>query len=195
LTPAADGSNLYGQVYIPNPSPIVVSLGQVVQNLYVDGQFIGNNTIANLTLAPGNNVLNFTGITDQAGVINLISTKYTNGILPVTIVGNSSIVNGQHIPYFEAALSAVNLQTQLDVGQALAALGLNIGALGGGSSSSTPGPSSAGLAPLSSSAPAVTLPSSVVSGVTPSSVRTSATPAVSAVSSAIKLPTSSAARA
>jgi hypothetical protein len=137
LTPGPDGSNLRGQVYIPNPSPISFSMGQVVQNLYVDGQYIGNNTIANFQLNPGNNVLNFTGVSDQTTVINLISTKYTNGILPVTIIGNSSIINGQHIPYYEVPLQSVSLQTELNVGAALSAVGLNIGSLGGSSSSSS----------------------------------------------------------
>jgi len=145
VLPAADGSNVRGQVYIPNPTNISVQMGDVTQNLYVNGQYIGNNTIPNLTLVPGNNVFNFTGISDQATVLNLISTTYTNGILPVTIIGNSSVVNGQHIPYFEQALQSVPLHVDLDVGSALAAIGLNV--TSSGHSSSTASSSTATATP------------------------------------------------
>lgn len=137
LLPAADGSDVRGQVYIPNPTNISVEMGEVTLNLYVGGQYIGNNTIPNLTLIPGNNVFNFTGVSDQTTVLDLITTNYTNGILPVTIIGNSSIVNGQHIPYFEEALQAVPLQAQLDVGSALQAAGVPLNLTNNGHSSST----------------------------------------------------------
>jgi hypothetical protein len=117
-------------------------MGQVVQNLYVDGQFIGNNTFPNLTLNPGNNTIGFTGIADQKVVLKLITTKYTDGILPVTIIGNSSVYNGQHLPYFEAALSSLALQADLNVGAALAAIGIDVAALVEGSKSSSSASSS-----------------------------------------------------
>lgn len=154
LSPAPDGSNMNGVVLIPNPTPISVAMGQVVQNIYVDGQFIGNNTFGNLTLDPGNNTIGFTGISDQNAVLKLISTKYTNGILPVTIVGNSSIYNGQHLPYFEAALSSLALQAELNVGAALAAIGIDLGAITGGkggSSSTTSSQSTSSGQPSSTS--------------------------------------------
>jgi hypothetical protein len=128
-------------------------MGQVVQNLYVDGQFIGNNTFPNLTLNPGNNTIGFTGIAEQNAVLKLISTKYTNGILPVTIIGNSSVYNGQHLPYFEAALSSLALQTELNVGAALAAIGIDVAALTGGNKASSSASSSE---PTSSGKPSST---------------------------------------
>jgi len=128
-------------------------MGQVNQSVYCDGQFIGINTFPNLSLNPGNNTVPFVGTSNQTLVLNLIQTKYKNGILPVTIIGNSSVYNGQHLPYFEASLSSLELQTQLNVGAALAALGLDI--TGGGSSSSSS--SSAGTSqPTSSGQPSST---------------------------------------
>jgi len=137
LLPAADGSDVRGQVYLPNPTNISVEMGEVTLNLYVGDQYIGNNTIPDLTLIPGNNVFNFTGVSEQTTVINLITQNYTNGILPVTIIGNSSIVNGQHIPYFEEALQAAPLQAQLDVGSALIAAGVPLNLTGHSSSTSS----------------------------------------------------------
>ena len=126
-------------------------MGQVVQNVYVDGEFIGNNTFANLTLNPGNNTVTFTGISNQTAVLNLIKTKYTNGILPVTIIGNSSIYNGQHLPYFEAALSSLALEAELNIGEALAAIGIPLAALTGGKGSSSTASSQSSTASSESS--------------------------------------------
>jgi len=117
-------------------------MGQVVQNVYVDGQFIGNNTFPSLTLNPGNNTIGFTGISNQTLVLDLIKKKYTNGILPVTIIGNSSVYNGQHLPYFEAALSSLALEAELNVGAALKAIGIDVAALTGGGKSSSSASSS-----------------------------------------------------
>jgi hypothetical protein len=146
-----------GVVFIPNPTPISVEMGEVVQNVYADGQFIGNNTFPNLTLNPGNNTIGFTGISNQTLVIDLIKTKYTDGVLPVTIIGNSSVYNGQHLPYFEAALSSLALQTQLNITQALAAAGIPLSAIvGGGSSGSGSSSSAASSQPTSSGQPSGT---------------------------------------
>jgi len=112
-------------------------MGQVIQNVFVDGQLIGNNTFADLTLNPGNNTVIFTGISNQTAVINLISKKYTNGILPVTMIANSSVYNGRHLPYFEEALSSLVLKAELDIGTALAAIGIDIGLFTGGKGSSS----------------------------------------------------------
>ena len=141
VSPDADGSNLKGFVYIPNPSPMTLTFGTVVQDTYVDGQKIGNTTIDNMVLAPGDNYLPMRGSSDQGAVINLISTKYKNGILPITVVGNSVVYDGQHLPYYEEALKTANLTASLDVGTALKAIGLGgvlPGGDGGSSSSSAP---------------------------------------------------------
>lgn len=155
LKPAPDGSNINGVVLIPNPTPLSVAMGQVIQNVFVDGQLIGNNTFANLTLNPGNNTVTFTGISDQNAVISLISKKYTDGILPVTMIGNSSIYNGQHLPYYEAALSSLALKAELNVGAALSAIGIDIGLLTGGKGGSSSSSSASGQ-PTSSGQPSGT---------------------------------------
>jgi hypothetical protein len=121
-----DGATLLGQVYIPNPTPITLQMGTVVQNVYVDGQMIGSSTIQDLTLRPGDNLLDMTSTSDQAAVLGLITSKYTDGKLPITLIGNSSMVNGQHLTYYEYALQNSVFSTTLDLGPALTALGLNL---------------------------------------------------------------------
>jgi hypothetical protein len=121
-----DGTTLLGQVYIPNPTPITIQMGTVVQNVYVDGQMIGVSTIQDLTLRPGDNLLDMTSTSDTTTVLGLIGSKYTDGILPVTIIGNSSMVNGQHLTYYEYALQNTVISTTLDLSGPLTALGVNL---------------------------------------------------------------------
>lgn len=52
-------------------------------------------------------------------------------MLPVDIVGNTSVYNGQHLTYFEKALSSVTQHITLNVGAALKAAGIDPSSLGG----------------------------------------------------------------
>ena len=175
-----DGSNANGTVYIPNPSvqtiqmvsytspPLAVNLplpntsqGTVTMDLSVAGTPIGTSTIENLILHPGNNTYPMKSTTNQTLVLNMLQMpQYKSGILPLDILGNSSVFNGQHLPYFESALKSNPLRVDLNVGAAIARLEAELSGGGGGggssSSSSSSGSSSAtgGLgfgAPASSS--------------------------------------------
>jgi hypothetical protein len=140
LVPEADGTNMRGQVFIPNPSPMTIELGTVSQNVFVDGKSIGVATIPNLTLKPGDNLVPMSSASDQAAVIVAITSKYPDGNLPVTIIGNSSVnAKGEHLVYFEKALAANKMTTTLKLGAALKAAGLD---LSPPSSSSSSAPSS-----------------------------------------------------
>ena len=126
LLPDPDGTNMVGTVSIPNPSPITVAMGNVTMNIYNQGVFLGTSTLANLTLMPGNNSVPMTSITNQTQVLTLITEQYKDGLLPIDIVGNSSVYNGVHLTYFEQALASVTQHVTLDVGSALKAVGVNL---------------------------------------------------------------------
>lgn len=126
LTPADDGSNMNGTVFIPNPSVMTIDLGNVTLDLSVQGTPIGQSLLPDLVLKPGNNIVPMRSTVNQSLVIGMITRSFTDGMLPIDIVGNSSISNGQHLPYFEAAIKANTMHVNLNVGTALAALGLNI---------------------------------------------------------------------
>jgi len=130
LAPLPDGTNMNGTLVIPNPSPMTITLGDVVQDLFVEGKFIGNTTIKNLTLKPGSNRVPMTSVSDQAVVINLVSSKYTNGILPIEARTSSISYKGQRLEYFEAAMKATPLHTDLNIGPALKAMGIDISVFG-----------------------------------------------------------------
>jgi hypothetical protein len=109
--------NLKGTAFIPNPSHITVELGNVTLILSTPSQgVIGNATINDMTLAPGNNTLPMTSFVNQTLVIQSLDS---NGYITMQIVGNSSVYNGEHLPYYEQALANNKLSLQLNVKQIL----------------------------------------------------------------------------
>jgi hypothetical protein len=121
-----DGSNLIGNVHVPNPSVMTLDLGNVTMDLSVDGKAIGSSLIPNLLLKPGPNVFPLQSKVDQLIVLGLVTSKYTNGILPVDIVGNSSVRNGEHLTYYEDALRSNAIKLDLNVADALAAINIKV---------------------------------------------------------------------
>ncbi|KAI9679922.1 MAG: hypothetical protein M1817_004937 [Caeruleum heppii] len=118
LRPEPDGANMVGKVFIPNPTIMTIEMGNVTLNLYIEGEFIGTSLIQDLTLRPGDNVVDMRSTTDRLIVLEKLG-QFEDGILPVDVIGNSSIYNGQHLTYYEDALSANTQRIMLDVGGAL----------------------------------------------------------------------------
>lgn len=112
---ALSGPNLSGYAYIPNPSDMTIVMGDVTLELSTATGVVGNSTIANMTLVPGNNTLPMTGTMDQTKV--LASADRTTGIVQLSIVGKSAIYNGEHLVYYERALASNNLSLALNVAQ------------------------------------------------------------------------------
>ncbi|KAF1812396.1 hypothetical protein P152DRAFT_466711 [Eremomyces bilateralis CBS 781.70] len=129
-----DGSNMVGTVFIPNPSPLDFTMGDVTLDIFVAGKLIGNSTLANLHIAPGENRLPLRSIVEQTEVISLVTSTYQDGMLPVDIVGRSAVdKDGQHLTYFEEALKGNSMHTELNVGEALTKMGIDLNALTSGS--------------------------------------------------------------
>ncbi|MCJ1244257.1 hypothetical protein MMC30_001455 [Trapelia coarctata] len=126
LKPLPDGTNMAGTVSIPNASPITFSMGNVIMDVLHDGTRIGTSTLPDLTLYPGENIVNTTSVVNQTTVLTLITTTYHDGMIPLDFVGTSSVFDGVHLTYFEEALKSVTQHVVLDAGKALSAIGLNI---------------------------------------------------------------------
>jgi hypothetical protein len=122
----ADGSNMIGTVYIPNPSVMTLDLGNVTMNLAIDGTSIGYSLLPNLVLKPGNNTVPMQAHIQPLVVYGLVQAKYKDAIVPLDIVGNSSIRNGVTLKYYEEAIKSNTVQVKLNVGPALSSLGINI---------------------------------------------------------------------
>jgi hypothetical protein len=127
--PLADGSNMNGTVFIPNPSVMTLHLGNVTMDLSVEGRSIGQTLLPDLILRPGDNFAPMLSNVNQGAVITLITSKYKNAILPLTIIGNSSKVGDKHLTYYEAAIRSNTVKLDLNVGPALKEMGLNLGGL------------------------------------------------------------------
>ncbi|KAG2416329.1 hypothetical protein HFD88_007544 [Aspergillus terreus] len=120
----SDGTNSEGKVLIPNPSVITISMGNVTLDLAVDGTSIGQSFLNDLVLKPGDNELPMKAKVDQEALAPmLVKYKDQNYMVPVQITGNSSVYNGQHLPYFETALAANQLHVDLNVLQIIGSSG------------------------------------------------------------------------
>lgn len=116
LTAKAGQPNLSGFAYIPNPSVLTIEMGNVTMELATQKGVVGNSTINNMTLRPGNNTLPLTGILDQ----NLVTSSLnSSGWVTMQITGKSSIYNGEHLTYYEKALSSNKLSLDMNVLQIL----------------------------------------------------------------------------
>lgn len=105
---------------------MTLDLGNVTMNLAVAGMGIGYSLLPNLILTPGENNVPMQAHVNQSAVISMILSQYKNGVLPLEIVGNSSIKGGQHLMYYEEAIKANTIKLDLDVAPALKAIGINI---------------------------------------------------------------------
>lgn len=114
---------MIGTVLIPNPSVLTITMGNVTFNNYVDNEFIGTSLLSDLVLKPGDNTVPMRSTVNQTIVIAKVAGTYKDGILPVDIVGNSSVYNGQHLEYFEKALQSNKQHIKLNVAAALAGAG------------------------------------------------------------------------
>ncbi|KAI4185948.1 MAG: hypothetical protein L6R41_003816 [Letrouitia leprolyta] len=122
LVPEPDGANMIGTVYIPNPTVLTLTMGNVTFNNFVDDEFIGTSVLSDLVLKPGNNTVPMRSMVNQTLVIEKVTGTYKDGMLPIEVRSNSSIYNGQHLEYFEKALQGSQQHIVLNVGAALAAL-------------------------------------------------------------------------
>lgn len=78
-------------------------------------------------LAPGSNSIPIRSDINQTEVLGLILGKnapFPSGVIPLDIVGNSSVYDGYQIPYYTEALKANTLQTTVNITQVFIDSGL-----------------------------------------------------------------------
>lgn len=91
-------------------------------NLIMGGLILGNATIYNVLLEPGNNTVSARGIVDLKMALKNLKTILASqagalktGNLELSASGNSTIYNGQHIDYYEKILNSLLLTAQVPV--------------------------------------------------------------------------------
>jgi hypothetical protein len=90
----------------------------VTLKLSVDGIPVGMSRLQNLVINHGDNNIEMASTVNQTLMLRAVAgpdAKYTDGIVPVDIVGNSSVYNGQDLPYFSKALAANKLKLDLNI--------------------------------------------------------------------------------
>ncbi|KAJ5355537.1 uncharacterized protein N7496_012749 [Penicillium cataractarum] len=118
----ADGTNLVGEANLPNHSVFTFALGNVTLNLMSADLIIGQATILNVILKPGNNTVSLRGRIEISTVLENLSeilavqkAALVDGNLELSASGNSTIYNGVHIKYYEQVLNNLTLVTRVPI--------------------------------------------------------------------------------
>ncbi|KAJ5875744.1 uncharacterized protein N7473_013091 [Penicillium subrubescens] len=118
----ADGTNLVGEAILPNHSDFTFALGNVTLNLRSSDLIIGQATILNVLLKPGNNTVALRGRLEISTVLDNLSeilsaqkTALGDGEIELSASGNSTIYNGVHIKYYEQVLKNLTLVARVPI--------------------------------------------------------------------------------
>ncbi|KOS16817.1 hypothetical protein ESCO_004776 [Escovopsis weberi] len=128
-----NGANFKAVSHIPNPSVFSLDIGNTTFASNIDGNDIGNLTIQNLFIVPGNNDFPVTANLNQAKIINLVTgPKYCEtGDVPVNLQGNSVLNNGEHLRYYELALASESQTVNMNIAAIIkSSLNVTIACLG-----------------------------------------------------------------
>lgn len=91
-----------GNAQIPNPSLMTLMLGNVTFDLSTEKSgVVGNATINDFVLVPGENTLPMKAIIDQPKVLASLNAA---GKVNMTIIGKTAVYNGQHLTYYVSLL-------------------------------------------------------------------------------------------
>jgi hypothetical protein len=138
LLPGPDGNNMEGTIMIPNPSVMTLTIGTMVQDIYLNGTMIGNATIPDVVLKPGQNTFQMKSAADQISVITYLQAdKSKSGILPVEARARTVTYKGKRLEYFEYAMMETPVKLNLNLKAALTAIGLDLFGEGTASTSSS----------------------------------------------------------
>ncbi|RHZ45668.1 DUF3712 domain-containing protein [Aspergillus thermomutatus] len=123
LPPESDGTNLIANATLPNPSVMTLEIGTTVLDLKSGDLVIGNATIDNLILRPGNHSNPVRGRIDLGTVLKnlgpvLQSQKDSlpNGYLTLNTVGKSVVYDGVEVPYYTNVMRNLTLSAKIPIG-------------------------------------------------------------------------------
>ncbi|KAJ3474447.1 hypothetical protein NLG97_g9841 [Lecanicillium saksenae] len=117
-----DGSNISGDLMIPNRSPMSLSFGDIKFKLMSGDLEIGWLKLNDITIKPGNMTQSLVGYIDlQKAISNLgpflasQSGPLGRGVLQINTSVESVVVNGEHVTFLENALSTRPLTTDISI--------------------------------------------------------------------------------
>ncbi|KAI5917204.1 hypothetical protein F4810DRAFT_68946 [Camillea tinctor] len=124
LPPEADGSNLIGNLTLPNWSSLELGFGNITFNIWTGDILVAKASVVEVLLQPGNNTLPFRGevfldtvLANFVEVLRSQSGILGSGKIALGITGNETTINGQHITYVENVLNRARLSSELPLMQ------------------------------------------------------------------------------
>ncbi|KAL2858993.1 hypothetical protein BJX68DRAFT_277661 [Aspergillus pseudodeflectus] len=123
LSPREDGVNLIANATLPNPSVMTLQIGTTLLDLKSGEYLLGNATIDDLMLYPGNHSVPVEGIIDLDYLISNLgeilktqSDALNRGFLRLEAVGRNVTFNGVEIPYYAEAMRKLTLTADVSLG-------------------------------------------------------------------------------
>jgi hypothetical protein len=123
-----DGTNLIANLTLPNPTALTFEVGTITLDLKSGDTdlVIGNATVDNVTLRPGNNTFPLKGVLDLKTVISNLtevissqSSSLRKGNLALTAMTRTIVSNGTLIPYYTNVLGQLPLVANVGIGDVL----------------------------------------------------------------------------
>lgn len=123
-----DGTNLIANLTLPNPTALSFEVGTITLDLKSGDTdlIIGNATVDNVTLRPGNNTFPLKGVLDLKTIISNLtevissqSSSLLNGNLALTAMTRTIVTNGTLIPYYTNVLGQLPLVANVGIGDVL----------------------------------------------------------------------------
>ncbi|OQD96532.1 hypothetical protein PENSOL_c015G06981 [Penicillium solitum] len=123
LIPARDdGTNLVGNVSLPNPSVLTLDIGTLVLDVKSGDLVIGNATVKDVTIKPGDNVFPLTGILDIHTMIDNLAEVLASqakaiktGNLALDTVTRTVTWNGTLVPYYTDVMKQLTLTANVPI--------------------------------------------------------------------------------
>ncbi|PYH78351.1 hypothetical protein BO82DRAFT_342919 [Aspergillus uvarum CBS 121591] len=124
LSARDDGTNLLANATLPNPSAMTLEIGTTTLNLYSNTLLVGNVTLDNLTLTPGNHSTPVCGVFDLGKVIANLGRVLRDqrdaikrGYLDLTTVGTDVTYEGVQVPYYTDVMRNLTMTAQVPLGK------------------------------------------------------------------------------
>lgn len=126
VTKREDGTNLVGNATLPNHSLLTLDLGTIILDVKSGGLTIGNATLKDVTIYPGNNTFPLTGVLDLSTIIHnlgkVLASQAANlktGNLALDTITRSITWNGTLVPYYTEVMSGLTLTANLAIADLL----------------------------------------------------------------------------
>lgn len=117
---------MIGKVNLPNPSVLTIQIGDIVLDIKAGDLVIGNATVKDLTLKPGDNVSPMTGVLDLSTILTNLgdvlksqSSLLSSGNLTLDTITRSVVWNGEEVPYYTKVMSELTLVAKVPIAETL----------------------------------------------------------------------------